>query len=253
MTSKKKRLNRFTRKSDKKGVSGLFEKFIRTFRQFSYFIIFSLVISVCFLIIGIGLIPSTYLFTSIIEIVKEYPLYFKIPVLAISLAISYLLYGYTIIFLVPAINWILRIKLKPFKCIVYSLEALPWFIHNALTYIVRYTFLELFTPSPFSHLFFRMMGMKIGKNSIVNTTRISDPSMIEIGDNVTLGGSTDLVPHYSQKGILILGKIQIENGANIGLRSMIFGNSVIEKNASVKPGEIILPKSTVKMKEKQDK
>lgn len=239
------KLDRYQKTSKKKGAKGLFETFLRTFRNFTFLALFTIVIICCFLIIGIGLIPSSYLILGVWDIIKEFDVYFKVPLFAVTLALSYLLYGFTIILIVPFINWLLRIKLKPFKCIVYSIESIPWFIHNALTYIVRYTFLELFTPSPFSHFFFRRMGMKIGKNSIVNTTRVSDPCMIEIGDNVTLGGSTDLVPHYSQKGILILGTIKIESGANIGLRSMIFGNSVIKEKASVKPGEVILPKSTV--------
>ena len=58
----------------------------------------------------------------------------------------------------------------------------PWYFHNAYTYIVRYTFLEFITPTPLNLLFYKMMGMKIGKGAHINTTNISDPGLIEIGD-----------------------------------------------------------------------
>ena len=134
------KLDRYQKTSKKKGAKGLFETFLRTFRNFTFLALFTIVIICCFLIIGIGLIPSSYLILGVWDIIKEFDVYLKVPLFAVTLALSYLLYGFTIILVVPFINWFLRIKLKPFKCIVYSLESIPWFIHNALTYILRYTF-----------------------------------------------------------------------------------------------------------------
>ncbi len=60
-------------------------------------------------------------------------------------------------------------------------------------------------------LFYRMMGMKIGKGAHINTTNISDPAMIEIGNHVTIGGSVHIIGHYASKGFLIVNKVKIND------------------------------------------
>ena len=54
-------------------------------------------------------------------------------------------------------------RVKPFRGGYFSLQSVPWYIHNALTYIVRYTFLEFVTPTPLNTLFYKMMGMELVK------------------------------------------------------------------------------------------
>jgi acetyltransferase-like isoleucine patch superfamily enzyme len=136
-------------------------------------------------------------------------------------------------------------RLKPFRGGYYSLGAVPWYFHNALTYIVRYTFLEFITPTPMNILFYRMMGMKIGKNVHLNTTNISDPCLIEIGDKVTIGGSAHIIAHYASKGYIIVDHVKIGNGATVGLKATIMGDVEIGETAAIGPHEVILPKSRI--------
>jgi acetyltransferase-like isoleucine patch superfamily enzyme len=136
-------------------------------------------------------------------------------------------------------------RLKPFRGNYYSLETVPWYFHNAFTYVVRYTFLEFVTPTPFCILFYRLMGMKIGKNAHINTTNISDPAMIEIGDNVTIGGSVHLIAHYASKGFLIVSPVKIRDRVTIGLKATIMGDVEIGEGAMIGPHEVILPKSRI--------
>jgi NDP-sugar pyrophosphorylase family protein len=155
------------------------------------------------------------------------------------------MYGLSIIFVVPAINKILPLKVKPHRTSWFSISVLPWYYHNALTYLVRYTFLEFITPTPLNKLFFQMMGMKVGKGTMINSTNISDPCLIELGDYVTIGGSATLIAHYGMKGMLIIDKLVIEDNVTIGLRAAVFGDVVIGKGATVKPNEVVLPKTRI--------
>jgi len=168
--------------------------------------------------------------------------------IAFIFATSYLLYGLSVITVCPIINRILFLPkiLKPFRGDNYSFESMAWFLHNALTYIPRYSFLEWFTPSPLNVLFYRGMGMKVGKNSHINTTNISDPCLIEIGDNVTIGGSATLLAHYSQGGYLVLAPLKIGNKVTVGLRAIVFGDSIIEDKCMVGPNVVIKPKQHLK-------
>ncbi len=91
--------------------------------------------------------------------------------------------------------------MKPFRGPWYSFGAIPWFIHNALTYMVRYTFLEFLTPSPLNILFYRMMGAKDRQRRRHQLNNISDPGLITLGDYVTVGGSATIFGITDKKAI----------------------------------------------------
>jgi len=130
-------------------------------------------------------------------------------------------------------------RLKPFRGSYYSLTSVPWYFHNAFTYIVRYTFLEFITPTPLNLLFYRMMGMKIGKGAHINTTNISDPALIEIEDKVTIGGSVHIIAHYASKGYLIVERVKIRKGATLGLKATVMGDVEIGEGAVIGAGAVV--------------
>ena len=89
---------------------------------------------------------------------------------------------------------------QPYRGSAVTLAALRWYVHCTMTLVVRYSFLEFVTPSPFSQLYYRLMGMRIGRGVTLNSTAIADPSLIELGDGATIGGSANILAHYAQGG-----------------------------------------------------
>lgn len=230
-------------KSKRKGLAGLFETFARNFKTLGFFLVllpafFGLIIPM-----GTALAPGIALFEWVYHNVQELPLIWRSLSLGAALSAGYFLYGLTLIFIIPVLNFPLISLVKRQRSTWYSVSVIPWYYHNALTYLARYTFLEFITPTPLNTLFYKMMGMKIGKGTMINTTNISDPCLIEIGDYVTIGGSATLMAHYGMKGFLIVDKLVIEDGATIGLKASLFGNVVIKKGAVVAPHEAVLPKT----------
>lgn len=198
---------------------------------------------------GVSLTPGIMLYNTISTATAESHTIIKSFSLGLSFATGFFLYGFSLIFVVPLVNKLLPLKVRPQRSSWFSLSVIPWYYHNALTYLVRYTFLDFITPTPLNKLFYQMMGMKVGKGTMINTSNISDPCLIEIGDNVTIGGSCTLVAHYGMKGILIIDKLVIEDNAVIGLRASLFGDVVIGRGGVVKPHEVIYPKTRVAGKE----
>ena len=135
--------------------------------------------------------------------------------------------------------------IKPRKNNWYSVENIPWFYHNALVYLVRYSVLDFITPSPIQQWWLKGMGMKIGKGVIINTGNISDPCLITLEDYSTIGGSVTLMGHYGQKGILVIGEVIVKKGAMVGLKASIFGDVIVGEYASVLPHTAVLPKSRI--------
>ncbi len=151
----------------------------------------------------------------------------------------------TMIFIVPLFNFAGQFYLKPWRGSYYSAPAVGWYIHNALTYILRFTFLEFVTPTPILNLFYSMMGMKIGDGVVINTTYFSDPSLITMGHKVTIGGSATIVGHYGQGGYLVLAPVVIGDRATIGLKASIMGGVTIGADAKILPHSVVLPKTNV--------
>lgn len=231
--------------TEKKGFKGLFETALRnaaaTIHVLSVLPMFA-VAGICF---GTGLYPAVLVFRWIYQSTHDWNFFLSSFAIAVAIGLSYFIFALSLITVIPIYNFIFRANLKPWRGPYYSFEAVTWYIHNGLTYLARYTILELLTPSPFNHLFYKMLGMKIGKHSQVNTTNISDPSLISIGDKVTIGGSVTIVGHYGQGGYLVLANVVIEDNVTVGLKASIMGGVHIGKGAKILPHSVILPKTQI--------
>lgn len=175
----------------------------------------------------------------------EAPPAWRYPLTGLALAASYFTYGLALLLVAPALNALLGGRLKPYRGPAVSLAVLRWYVHCTLTLVVRYSFLEFVTPSPFAQLYYRLMGMKIGRGVHINSTAIADPSLITLGDGVTIGGSASVMAHYAQGGYLILAPVRIGAGATIGLRAIVMGGVEIGDKAKVLAGSFVLPNTRI--------
>jgi hypothetical protein len=245
MDNEKKVLDINSTKSDRKGFAGFLESAFRTFRNVGFTLVLAPITALYIFCIGVSLTPGITLFKAVSESSAELHPILRNACLGFAIASAFCLYGFTLIFVVPLVNKLLPLKVKPQRTTWFSLSVIPWYYHNALTYLVRYTFLDFITPTPLNKLFYQMMGMKVGKGTIINTSNISDPCLIEIGEYVTIGGSATLVGHYGMKGVLIMEKLIIKDKAVIGLKASLFGDVVVGVGALVKPNDVILPKTRI--------
>jgi serine acetyltransferase len=233
----------------------LYERALRRFSSATHLITLIPFYLLCVLCIGTAAAPGLVVFAQIERLSAglgslagsegALALAGRAVALGCGLGLGYLAYGLSLIFVVPLANWLLRCRLQPWRGPYYSNKTVKWTVHNGLTYIVRFTFLEFITPTPLNILFFRLMGMKIGAHVHVNSSAISDPSLISIGDRVTIGGSATIIGHYGVGGLLVLAPTTIAKGATIGLRAIVMGGSTIGENAKVLPNSVILPKTRV--------
>ncbi|MCB0419933.1 MAG: hypothetical protein KDD61_03005 [Bdellovibrionales bacterium] len=241
----RKKLDILAKTSDIPGLAGQFETFIRRFRTIAFLLVLIPIFLLSMACMGLASAPGIFIWNWLYEVSMSWTPVLRFVSLGIGLSFAYLVYGISLIFIVPLVNFLLPLRLKEWRGIWFSLQTIPWYAHNALTYVVRYTFLEFVTPTPLNVLFYKMMGMKIGKGVVINTTHISDPCMITIEDYVTIGGSAHIFAHYGQKGILIVSPVVIKKGATIGLKSSIMGDVVIGEKAIVKPHTAVMPKTRV--------
>jgi len=231
--------------SDRQGLAWLLETFMRRFNTLMHIAMITPLYAMAAACIGTALLPGLFLIRYVFLSTAGLSEFVRIWILGASIGAGYFFYGFTLVLLVPLLNLLMRIRLSAWRGGYYSLEAIPWYIHNGSTYLVRYTFLEFITPTPINILFFRMMGMKVGRGTIINTSHISDPSLITMGKKVTIGGSATIVGHYGQGGYLVLAPVKIGDRATIGLRATIMGGADIGEGAKILPNSVVLPKTIV--------
>lgn len=232
-------------KSNHTGILGLYETFLRKFKTVVFILSVIPLYALSTIVLGLALWPGISLVRFTFRLTSDLHWTIQNIGLGVAAATGYLFYGFSLILLVPAMNFVLQTKPKIFRGPYYSADFLKWYIHNALTYVVRYTFLEFITPTPFNLFFFRKMGMKVGRGSQINSSHISDPALIHIGDHVTIGGSATICAHYGMGGYLVLAPVQIGNKVTVGLKASIMGGVTIGDGAKVLPHSVVMPKTII--------
>jgi acetyltransferase-like isoleucine patch superfamily enzyme len=223
----------------------LYEKLLRKFSIITQIVSLMPIYTLFIGLIALSLAPAIWFYQQADSWSADVTGLKRAAILGFAVGIGYLIYGFTLLFIAPAANFVLRANLKAWRGQYFSGAAVRWYIHNGLTYIVRYTFLEFITPTPMCILFYKMMGMKLGRGVQINSTNISDPSLIEMGDKVTIGGSATIVGHYGQHGYLVLAPVKIGKGATIGLRAIIMGGAEIGEGAKIMANSVVLPKMRI--------
>lgn len=231
--------------SKHRGFAGFFESVFRKFKNFMHIFMLTPMYALGALCIGLALVPGIFFFNTVNAATQSWPALAHYAALGFALGAGYFLYGFSQLFVLPTLNFVLRGQLKPWRGTYYSLGTIKWYIHNSLTYLMRYTFLEFFTPTPFNLLFYKWMGMKIGRGTQINSTAISDPSLIELGEKVTIGGGAVICAHYGMAGFLIIAPVKIGDNAVVGLRAIVMGGVEIGAGAKVLPNSVVLPKTFI--------
>ncbi len=120
-----------------------------------------------------------------------------------------------------------------------SPTMLRWLIYSGIYTLARSTILPMVPMTFFSNLFFRIIGCKMGKRVFLNTWTLNDAYLIELGDDVTVGGGAELSCHIYEKGRLILDRIRIGEGSLIGANCYISPGVVVGSRCLIGLGSVI--------------
>jgi hypothetical protein len=158
---------------------------------------------------------------------------------SLCIAGSLYLYFITGILILGCLIRLLSLGIRPGRYAMLSGTTVRWLIYSGIYVIALKTVLPLLPVSFFPNLFFRLVGCRMGRGVRLNSWSLNDAYMIEIGDNVTIGGNTDLTPHQWEDNHLILEPIRIGGGTLIGAHCYITSGVTIGKNCLIGIGSFI--------------
>ena len=136
---------------------------------------------------------------------------------------------------------VFNLKYKPglYKYNYTDKMALKWIYVCALYTPIR-KILEIFSVGGMKIRYYRLLGMKIGDNTLVGGT-IMDPCLTEFGNNCTMGLYAVIYGHIHdyEKGTIYLDKIRIGNNCIIGAGALVMPGAVLEDGVKLATGAVV--------------
>jgi len=135
---------------------------------------------------------------------------------------------------VVVLKWVLLGKLKPTTKPIWNIfiwkNDVVKYLEN---YFVSPHFTNFILGTPFAAILFRSLGAKIGKRVYIDSDDIGEYDLLTIGDDVCINSEAVIQTHLYEDRIFKMSTIQINDGCNIGVASIVLYSTVMEKNASL--------------------
>jgi non-ribosomal peptide synthetase-like protein len=152
---------------------------------------------------------------------------FAAPLLGILLAVS--------------VKWTVIGRYKPGRYPVWGIYYFRWWLANRVQFL---TWTELYAGTPLMSFYFRLMGARVGKNCILDTSGGAIFDLLTIGDDTCIGAESQLLGYRVEDGELIIGSIDIGSRCFVGTQSS-FGINTRMADDSYLDDQSLLPDGTV--------
>jgi hypothetical protein len=187
----------------------------------------------------IGLLPVLYLYVFLTRLIPVSGLLYFV-FLGIVLVFCFIFFILFEVFVPGLYIRLLNLRVDEGE---YELSiANDGFFHHLLFFALYRPSLSLvgvFPLVPVRMAFLRLVGLQIGKDSLVaGTELIDEPFAVTIGDHSLVGGYAKIYTHLSFKK-MVNKKVRIGNNCFIGNSSVIFPGVTIQDDVTVQPGSVV--------------
>lgn len=194
-------------------------------------------------VIGLALFPAIRLCYVVWQTTSGQNLWQQTLWACLAVGVGYFVFGFSLMFIAGLVRWVFRLDLREGEYPLASLGMLRWYVSNALQFLVWTIFGDFLLMTPFAALFYRLMGAKLGLNVQINSKFCADLSLLEIGDNVVIGGHATVIAHSFEPRGLILKRVRIGRNAIIGLNAIVLPGVEVGERAVIGAG-VFVPKDT---------
>ncbi|XP_037495943.1 inactive atromentin synthetase invA3-like [Jatropha curcas] len=118
---------------------------------------------------------------------------------------------------------------------IWSVDFVKWWALYKVQEISSKVFAEHLRGTPFLNYWFEMLGAKIGSSVVLDTTAITDPSLVSIGDGAVIAEGALIQAHEVKNGILSFLPIRIGRNSSVGPYAVIQKGNVLGEDAHVPP------------------
>lgn len=102
-----------------------------------------------------------------------------------------------------------------------------WLVDNVLATVP----IGYLSGTPLLGWYYRLLGVKIGKNVHLDTDDLGAYDLITIGDDASIGSDTTISGSVVENGELVIGPVSIESRASIGVRAVLSPHTQVGESA----------------------
>lgn len=136
--------------------------------------------------------------------------------------------------------------MKPGNYPLWGGRYFQWWICSKLSAI---TSTYLISGTPWTRYYYRLLGAKIGENTLINSITVAAPEFLTIGDHSTLGTFTNIENAKAEGGRFIIGPVTIGNHSTVdsyavlepdtkvGNQAHLCGQSALKSGQSIPENE----------------
>ena len=189
-------------------------------------------------LIGICLLPSALVLHAAARALlaaQPAPMALVARLLLFCLCVGASLYVYFItgIFVIGSFVRLVSFGMRPGRYPIASATTLRWLIYSGVSGIAQKTILPMIPVTFFSTLYFRLIGCRMGRRVRLNSWFLNDAWLIELGDDVVIGGGATISPHQFEDGCLVLERVRVGSGTLVGALSYLSSNVTIGRRCLV--------------------
>ncbi len=100
--------------------------------------------------------------------------------------------------------------------------------------------LNFFLGTPFAAITLRLLGMKIGRNTYIDTTDFTEFDLISIGNNVVLNDGCTLQTHLFEDRVMKMARIRLEPRCQMGTGALVLYDTILEADVCLYPMSLVM-------------
>lgn len=190
------------------------------------------------LLIGLALVPSA-LFVRSVWMQLPGDALLDALFLCLAIGLGFVLFGNALLLVIVLVRNVFRIRNRERRGRLFSIEAVGNALYNLLLHVASLYYLPVLKSTYFNAWFYRAMGARIGKGTLIATHRLWDVDLIEIGEDCLIGGNSSIAAHHIQGGRGRLRRVRIGNRVTIGANTSVMPGVVIEDDVTVGANSLV--------------
>ena len=181
--------------------------------------------------LSLAILPVLALWSALLSVPAG--LVTRLIVYSLLAAPSYALFALTLMLVSPIVSRVTGERTPPnaeMPLADMGWPLLRWARYMVATHVVRLVAGSLFRSSPLWTAYLRWNGATVGRRVYVNTLAISDHNLLELGDDVVIGGDVHISGHTVEHGVVKTAGVRLAHNVTVGL------GTVIDIGVTVGPG-----------------
>jgi acetyltransferase-like isoleucine patch superfamily enzyme len=175
------------------------------------------------LVFGLAVLPAVLFWTWHFEWPIE-PRWVRVLLLAMSFVPTYLVFAFTLMALSALATRVLGWRPPrhgEMRIADLDWDLLNWARYGMTSHVVRVFAGGFLRSTPVWVWYMRLNGARIGHRCWINSLEVRDDCLLELGDDVVIGGGVHLSGHTVERGVVRTAPVRLGSGTVVGVGSHV--------------------------------